>query len=130
MLTEISNDLIHHFLHKCDVNEYLKSQTMKSLYDILNIHYTNSQISMKTGFDIYPQSDFIARSLRNKLSIHKKVYTYSWTTKSEYNVKNTLHIYLKDDDDLPDTRLLIKAISYITSFSDKPSYNNSFTSVI
>jgi hypothetical protein len=120
MLTEISNDLIHHFLHKCDVNEYLKSQTMKSLYDILDNHYTNSQISMKTGFNEYPQSDFIAKSLRNKLSIHQKVYTYSWTTKSKYNVKNTLHIYLKDDDDLPDTRLLIKAISYITSFSDKP----------
>jgi hypothetical protein len=75
---------------------------------------------MKTGFNEYPQSDFIAKSLRNKLSIHQKVYTYSWTTKSKYNVKNTLHIYLKDDDDLPDTRLLIKAISYITSFSDKP----------
>lgn len=120
MLTEISNDLINHFLHKCDVNEYLKSQTMKSLYDILNIHYTNSQISMKTGFNIYPQSDFIAKSLRNKISVHQKVYTYSWKTKSKYNVKNTLHIYLKDDDDLPDTRLLIKAISYITGFSDKP----------
>lgn len=120
MLTEISNDLIHHFLHKTDVNEYLKSQTMKSLYDILNIHYTNSQISMKTGFNIYPQSDFIAKSLRNKLSLHQKVYTYSWKTKSKYDVKNTLHIYLKDGDDLPDIRLLIKAISYITSFSDKP----------
>ena len=120
MLTEISNDLIHHFLHKCDVNEYLKSSQMKSLYDILNIHYTNSQISMKTGFNIYPQSDFIAKSLRNKLSIHQKVYTYQWLTKSKYNVKNTLNIYLKDDDEnLPNIQLLIKAISYITSFSDK-----------
>jgi len=121
MLTEISNDLIHHFLHKCDVNEYLKSQSMKSLYDILNVQYENSQISMKTGFNIYPQSDFIAKSLRNKLSIHQKVYTYSWKTKSKHNIENKLHIYLKDDDeDLPDIQLLIMAISYITSFSDKP----------
>ena len=119
MLTEISNDLIHHFLHKCDVDEYLKSQTMKSLYDISNIHYTNSKISMKTGFNEYPHSDFIAKSLRNKLSVHQKVYTYSWTTKSKYNVKNKLNIYLKENDDLPNIQLLIKAISYITSFSDK-----------
>ena len=54
MLTEISTDLIHHFLHKCDVNEYLKSSQMKSLYDILNNHYTNSQISMKVDFNEYP----------------------------------------------------------------------------
>lgn len=121
MLTEISNDLINHFLHKCDVNEYLKSTQMKHLYDILNIQYENSQINMKTGFNIYPQSDFIAKSLLNKLSVHQKVYTYSWKTKSKHNVKNKLHIYLKDGDDvLPDTKLLIKAISYITSFSDKP----------
>lgn len=120
MLTQISNDLINHFLHKCDVNEYLKSQTMKSLYNILNNQYTNSQINMKVGFNEYPQSDFIAKSLRNKLSVHQKVYTYIWTTKSKYNVKNTLNIYLKqDDENLPHTKLLIRAISYITSFSDK-----------
>ena len=121
MLSEISNDLINHFLNKCDVNEYLKSQTIKSLYDILNIQYTNSQINMKVGFNEYPQSLFIAKSLRNKLSVHQKVYTYSWTTKSKYNIKNTLNIYLKQDDEkLPDTKLLIHAISYITSLSDKP----------
>ena len=119
MLTEISNDLIHHFLHKCDVNEYLKSTQMKHLYDILNIQYVNSQISMKVSLNEYPHSEFIAKSLRNKLSIHQKVYTYQWQTQSKHNIKNTLHIYLKEGDDLPLTQLLIKAISYITSFSDK-----------
>tara|TARA_B100001094_G_scaffold143988_2_gene139498 strand:- start:1307 stop:2335 length:1029 start_codon:yes stop_codon:yes gene_type:complete len=119
MLTEISNDLIHHFLHKCDVNEYLKSQTMKYLYDSLNNQYINSQINLKVDFNEYPQSDFIAKSLRNKLSVHQKVYTYQWQTKSKYNVKNKLHIYMKNDI-LPNTQLLIDAISYITSFSDKP----------
>ena len=120
MLTEISTELINHFLHKCDVNEYLKSPQMKQLYDSLNYQYVNSQINMKVGFNEYPNSDFIAKSLRNKLSIHQKVYTYSWITKSNHNIKNTLHIYLKEVDDLPDIKLLIKAISYITSFSDKP----------
>ncbi len=121
MLTEISNDLIHHFLHKSDVNEYLKSRTIKNLYDSLNQNYVNSKINMKTGFNEYPYSDFIATSLRNKLSIHQKVYTYSWQTRSIHNVKNKLHIYLKpDEDELPDIQLLIKAISYITSFSNKP----------
>ena len=121
MLTKISNDLIYHFLNKCDVNEYLKSQNIKNLYESLNKNYVNSQINMKVGFNEYPYSDFIAKSLRNKLSVHQKVYTYSWTTKYKHNVKNKLHIYLKNEDDfLPDTKLLINAISYITSFSDKP----------
>ena len=91
------------------------------LYESLNKNYVNSQINMKVGFNEYPYSDFIAKSLRNKLSVHQKVYTYSWVTKSKHNVKNKLHIYLKpEDDSLPDTKLLINAISYITSFSDKP----------
>jgi hypothetical protein len=119
MLTEISNDLIHHFLHKSDINEYLKSLQIKNLYESLNKDYKNSKINMKVDFNEYPQSDFIATTLRNKLSIHQKVYTYQWQTRSKHNVKNKLHIYLKNDGILPNTKLLINAISYITSFSDK-----------
>ena len=121
MLTKISNDLIYHYLHKCDINEYFKSKIIKHLYDSLNRQYANSRISMTQDYKEYPPSSFIAKSLRNKISIRQKVYTYQWQTRSKHNIKNTLHIYLKEDDeDLPDTQLLIKAISYITSFSDKP----------
>ena len=121
MLTEISNDLIYDFLHKCDVDEYLNSQTMKQLYDSLNITYTNSQINMTQGYNQYPQSDFMATTLKNKISLHQNVYTYQWRTKSKHNIKNTLHVYLKEDNkNFPNIKLLIRAISYITSFSDKP----------
>ena len=120
MLTEISNELIKYFLHKSDVNYYLKSHTMKSLYDSLQDTYTNSKITMKQGFNEYPSSDFIAPSLRKKLSVHQNVLTFQWTTTNNYSVKNTLRIYLEEGEDLPNTKLLIEAISYITSFSDKP----------
>jgi hypothetical protein len=45
-----------------------------------------------------------------------------WTTTGKHSVKNTLNIYLDDNehDNLPNTKLLVDAISYITSFSDKP----------
>jgi len=42
-----------------------------------------------------------------------------WQTKGNYPVKNTLNIYL-DDKIQPNTELLVKAISFITSFSDRP----------
>ena len=120
MLTEISNDLIYHFLHKTDVNEYLKSQTMKSLFDRLNSNYKNSRISMNQSYKEYPTSDFMANSLKNKIANHQNVYTYQWETKSKHDVKNTLNVYLKENGNLPNIKLLIQAISYITSFSDRP----------
>ena len=58
MLTQISNDLIQHFLHKSNVNEYLKSPKMKKLYESLNNHHTNSQIRMRQGFNEYPLNSF------------------------------------------------------------------------
>lgn len=119
MLTKISNDLIQHFLHKSNVNEYLKSPKMKQLYESLNSHHTNSQIRMRQGLNEYPLNSFIAPSIQNKLSYHTNVMTFQWTTKNKFSVKNTLHIHLKDDSNLPNTKLLIQAISYITSFSDR-----------
>ena len=50
MLTKISNDLIYHYLHKCDINEYFKSKTIKHLYDSLNRQYVNSRISMTQDY--------------------------------------------------------------------------------
>ena len=80
MLTEISNNLIKHFLSRSNVSEYFNSQTMKQLYDSLNNTYQNSQINMKQGFNEYPPSDFIAISLRKKISVHQNVLTFEWTT--------------------------------------------------
>ena len=122
MLTKTSNDLIQHFIKKSNMNEYLKSQNIKHLYESLNNNYKNSKIITKIDYNEYPYSDnnFIAKTLKNKLSVHQKVYSYQWTTNNKYSVKNILNIYQKENNNtLPNIELLIKAISYITSFSNK-----------
>lgn len=117
MLTKISNDLIHHFLGKSDINSLLKSKTVKSLYESLYSEYKNSKIRLIMNTMNYPASDFIAKSIKKKLDVRKNVMTLSWTTTGRSRVRNTLHIYL-DSDSEPNTKLLVEAISYITSFSD------------
>ncbi len=118
MLTQISNDLIHHFLGKSDINSLLKSQTVKSLYESLYSEYNNSRIKIEMKEMSFPTNAFIAKSIQNKLHEYKNAMTLSWTTRGRSSVRNTLHIYL-DDDSEPNTKLLVDAISYITSFSDK-----------
>jgi hypothetical protein len=118
MLTQISNDLINHFLGKSDINSLLNSQTVKSLYESLHNEYNNSRIKIEMKEMGFPTNDFIAKSIQNKLYEYKNAMTLSWTTKGRSSVRNTLHIYL-DNDSEPNTKLLVDAISYITSFSDK-----------
>ena len=120
MLTQISNDLINHFLGKSDINSLLKSEVVRSLYESLYSEYKNSKISLTMNTMNYPKSDFIANSIKKKLDSRKNVMTLSWTTTGKSRVRNTLHIYLDSNDiDYPNTELLVEAISYITSFSDK-----------
>ena len=120
MLTQISNDLIHHFLGKSDVNALLKSQTVRLLYENLHSEYKNSKIKLTMNTMNYPKSDFIAKSIKTKLESRKNVMTLNWTTTGKSRVRNTLHIYHDSNDiDHPNTKLLVEAISYITSFSDK-----------
>ena len=118
MLTEISNDLIKQFLAKSDINSFLKSKVVRQLYQNLNSPYQNTKIRLTHRKGSYPTSEFIANSLQTKLSKRTNIMCLQWTTKGKHSVKNTLNIYL--DDNLPNTKLLVDAISYITSFSDKP----------
>jgi hypothetical protein len=118
MLTQISNDLIHHFLGKSDINSLLKSDIIKTLYDNLNNEYRNSKIKIEMKEMSFPTNAFIAKSIQNKLYEYKNAMTLNWTTKGRSSVRNTLHIYL-DDNSETNTKLLVEAISYITSFSDK-----------
>ena len=68
----------------------------------------------------YPKSDFIAKSIKTKLDSRKNVLTLNWTTTGRSRVRNILHIYQDSTDiDHPNTKLLVEAISYITSFSNK-----------
>ncbi len=118
MLTQISNDLIHHFLGKSDINSLLKSDVTKTLYESLNNKYTNSKIKITMNKMIFPTNVFIANSIQDKLHSYKNVMTLSWTTTGRSRVRNTLHIYLGNEVE-PNTKVLVEAISYITSFSDK-----------
>ena len=119
MITKVSTELMDHFSHKSSVNEYFKSEYIKELYNTVTNSYVNSNVKTKNSFRDYPLSEFITNRLANKIITHDNVLTLTWTTKGNHIVKNTLHIYLKDNDDIPDTKLLVDAISYITSFSDK-----------
>ena len=118
MLTQISNDLIHHFLGQSDINILLKSQVIRSLYDSLNSEYNNSKIRLTMNKMNYPINKFISKGIKDKLDARKNVMTLQWTTHGKSKVINTLHIYL-DDNSETNTKLLVDAISYITSFSDK-----------
>ena len=122
MLTEISNDLIKHFLAKSDINSFLKSKVIRQLYQNINSLYQNTKIRLTHRTGSYPTSKFIANSLNMKLVQRTNMMCLQWTTTGKHSVKNTLNIYLddKEHDNLPNTKLLVDAISYITSFSDKP----------
>ena len=122
MLTEISNDLIKHFLAKSDINSFLKSKVVRQLYQNLNSPYQNTKIRLTHRTGSYPTSKFIANSLNMKLVQRTNMMCLQWTTTGKHSVKNTLNIYLddKEHDNLPNTKLLVDAISYITSFSDRP----------
>jgi len=122
MLTDKSNKLIHHFLGKSDVGS-LQNKSVYQLYKNISPTYRNTKItiSMRSGY--YPTSDFIANSLAEKLKQITNIMTLKWDTVctdtvGKYSVKNTLNIYL-DDNDKPNTKLLVDAISFITSFSNK-----------
>ena len=74
MLTEISNDLIHHFLHKCDVDEYLKSLDIEKviicgLLTSVCVLFT-AQTSFALGFEVYLCSNCCAdRNINNHNNI-------------------------------------------------------------
>jgi len=119
MLTYISNELIKHFLGKSDINSFLKSKLVHQLYQNLDSPYQNTKIRLSQKTGSYPTSKFIANSLNQKLVQRTNIMCLQWTTRGKHSVKNTLNIYL-DDKEQPNTKLLVEAISYITSFSDKP----------
>ena len=127
MLTEISRDLINHYLGKSDINSLLQSQIIKELYQNLNTEYKNTNVKASHNYGDFPHSDFIGPSLAKKLSVRNNILTLKWQsqttgrqsqTTGKNKVQNTLHIYGKDEN-YPNTELLVRAISYITSFSDR-----------
>ena len=120
MLTPISHQLIDHYLGKADINSYLKNTFIRELYNSLSKNnYRNSKVRHYVEERSFPTSDFMANSIMDKIEMNDEVMTFVWTTTGKFPVRNTLHIYMKDIDDLPNTELLIRAISFITAFSNK-----------
>ena len=118
MLTETSVEMIHHFLGKTSVKSLLGNKTIYQLYQNINQDYTNTTIKLSHMTGKFPESDFIGSGLKSKLQQRDNFMCLKWTTNSKYSVQNTLNIYL-DENDKPDTKLLVDAISFITSFSDR-----------
>jgi hypothetical protein len=119
MLTKVSNDLIHHFLGKSDIKSIMKDPRIRQLFNSLQPSYQNSSIKTSNSHGSYPESSFIATSLSNKLSQRNNILTLRWTTVGNHKVQNILHIYTSTDS-LPNTELLVRAISFITAYSDRP----------
>tara|TARA_Y100000817_G_scaffold308074_1_gene295293 strand:- start:6664 stop:7692 length:1029 start_codon:yes stop_codon:yes gene_type:complete len=120
MLTKESQSLIDSFLSKTDIQSFLKDPSLKLFYHSLSKnHYEISKVIITHGTKLFPQSDFLANSLSKKIKQRQNVLTMKWTTFSKYNIHCILNIYLKENEKFPDTALLMKAISFITSFSNK-----------
>jgi len=124
MLTQISNELINHFLGKSDIGSLMKDPIIRELFNSLQSSYQNTKVKVSHNYGGFPHSDFIAASLTNKLYMRNNILTLEWQTDgrqtiNNHKVRNILHIYGKDGEEFPNTELLVKAISYITSFSDR-----------
>ena len=119
MFTKESQSFIDTFLNKIDIQLFLKNKPLQILYHSLQNPYEISKVKINHGTKLYPQSDFIGDSLSKKLSQRKNVLTLRWTTYGNHTIHCILHIYFKEGEKLPNTELLIKAISFITSFSKK-----------
>ena len=120
MLTKESQSFIDSFLSKTDIQSFLKDPSLKLFYHSLSKnHYEISKVKITHGTKLFPQSDFLANSLSKKIKQRQNVLTMKWTTFSKYNIHCILNIYLKENEKFPDTALLMKAISFITSFSNK-----------
>ena len=120
MLTKESQSLIDSFLGKTDIESFLKDSSLKLFYHSLSKNsYKTSKVKITHGTKLFPQSNFLANSLSKKIQKRQNVLTMKWTIFSKYNIHCILHIYLKENEKFPDTELLMRAISFITSFSDK-----------
>ena len=119
MFTKESQSFIDSFLNKTNVQLFLKNPFLQTLYHSLENPFEISKVKTTHGTKLYPQNNFIANSLSKKLSQRQNVLTLRWTTYSNHPIHCILHIYFKEGEKLPNTELLIKAISFITSFSKK-----------
>ena len=123
MLTKESHELIQFCLGNSDIKSLLRNKQLRLLFDSLKQQsYKNSIVKINHGNKSFPQSYFLEKSLSTKLSEEKDTLTLYWKTTNSYDYSVTceLNIYLQDrDKPLPNTELLVKALSFLFSFTDK-----------
>ena len=122
MLTKESRVLVDSFLGKTDIRELLRSHKLRELYESLQAKpYQNSNLKTKQGHVRFPSSYFLPETLSKKVTSRVKVFTFLWTTTNSLHksVNCTLHIHTQLNEGIPNTQLLINALSFLFSFTDR-----------
>ena len=118
MLTKESQSGIDSLITKVDIKSFIMNPLIKQLYDSLDTNYEIIDLTNSSSSRIFPKSDFIYQSLYQKILTRNNKYKFIWKVKSKYMIDCSLHLYLKDNEQI-DIDLLINSISYILSFSDR-----------
>jgi hypothetical protein len=118
MLTKNSLNGINFLYKKVNIKNYLQNPLIEKLYHSLNTSYKIVDLKNSNSSKNFPNSNFIHKSLYQKIQTRNKKYKFQWKVISKYKIDITLHLYLNDNEKLPDMNLLIDSISYISSHTD------------
>lgn len=118
MLTKDSLNGINLLYKKANIKEYLQNPLIEKLYHSLNTSYEIVDLKNSKSSKTFPNSNFIHKSLYQKIMNKNNKYKFSWKVISKYNIDLTLYLFLGDNENLPDMNLLIDLISYISSYSN------------
>ena len=118
MLTKDSLNGVNLLYKKTNIKEYLQNPLIEKLYHSLNTSYEIVDLKNSKSSKIFPNSDFIHKSLYQKIMNRNNKYKFTWKVISKYNIDLTLYLFLNDNENLPDMNLLIDSISYISSYSN------------
>ena len=118
MLTKDSLNGINLLYKKANIKEYLQNPLIEKLYHSLNTSYEIVDLKNSKSSKIFPNSNFIHKSLYQKIMNRHNKYKFTWKVISKYNIDLTLYLFLNDNENLPDMNLLIDSISYISSYSN------------
>ena len=127
----MSLNCIRNLLGSTDVKDHVATPALKELFQKLHQQKQSYAILHREDhhkIGKYPAANFMVKSLMNKAQQKTNVYNVVWTTvtektvyKSSISVKCSLNIYYKDKELIPEDKIdiLVDAISFVASFSDK-----------
>ena len=121
MLTTGSNNMIDSFGTLSDIEDKLNDPIIKKLYDNLcEVNYHIGPMVQLNNKSSFSMSKFISNKLYQKVLERHNTKTIKWRVDGQQShVDCILHLYLKDNEKEPNIELLIKAISFMASFSNR-----------